>query len=94
MKRSALGYNFYVNPFSSHAADVFHHFAYIISATMLLYTNLNTLHVERYCWYAWQQSTIVCAGKLYQYTQEYIYPDEDSCGMVDPRNVIIVAVIL
>ena len=30
---------------------------------------------------------------VYQYTQEYIYPDEDSCGMVDPRNVIIVAVI-
>ena len=35
MKRSALGYNFYVNPFSSHAADVFVHFAYIISATIV-----------------------------------------------------------
>ena len=31
-----LGYNFYVNPFSSHAVDVFHHFAYIISATIVL----------------------------------------------------------
>ena len=37
MKRSALGYNFYVNPFSSHAANVFHYFAYIISATIVLY---------------------------------------------------------
>ena len=34
MRRSALGYNFYVNPFNSRVADVFHHFAYIISATI------------------------------------------------------------
>ena len=46
MKRSALGYNFDVNPFSSHAADVFHHFAYIISATIVLYANPDTLDVE------------------------------------------------
>ena len=51
MKRSALGYNFYINPFSSRAADVFHHFAYIISATIVL-----PVHVERY---AWQQNIIV-----------------------------------
>ena len=57
MKRSALGYNFYVNSFSSHAADVFHHFAYIILATVVLPTY--TLHVERYYWYAWQQNIIV-----------------------------------
>ena len=38
MRRSALGYNFYVNPFSSRAADVFHYFAYIISATIVLPT--------------------------------------------------------
>ena len=38
MKRSALGYNFYVNPFSSRAANVFHHFAYIISAIVVLPT--------------------------------------------------------
>ena len=36
--RSALVYNFYVNPFSSRAADVFHHFVYIISATVVLPT--------------------------------------------------------
>ena len=35
MRCSALGYNFYVNPFSSHAADVFDYFAYIISATVV-----------------------------------------------------------
>ena len=50
MRCSALGYNFYVNPFSSRVADVFHHFAYIIfSATIVLYTNLGTLHVEMVC---------------------------------------------
>ena len=38
MKRSAMGYNFYVNPFSSLAADVFVHFAYTISATIVLPT--------------------------------------------------------
>ena len=27
---------FFVNPFKSHAADVFHHFVYIISATIIL----------------------------------------------------------
>ena len=59
MKRSALGYNCYVNPFSSHAADDFHYFAYIISATIYSTTNLDTLHVERYYWYAWQQNIIV-----------------------------------
>ena len=59
MRRSALGYNFYINPFSSHAADVFHHFAYINSATIVATTNLGTLHVERYYWYAWQQNIIV-----------------------------------
>ena len=58
MKRSALGYNFYVNHFSSDAVDVFHNFAYIISATVVLYTNLDTLHVERYYWYAWQHNII------------------------------------
>ena len=52
MKRSALGYNFYVNPFSFHAADVFHNFSYIT-------TNLDTLHAERYYWYAWQHNIIV-----------------------------------
>ena len=49
MKRSALGYNVYVNPFSSHAADVFHHFAYIISATIVLYTNLACREVLLVC---------------------------------------------
>ena len=34
MRRSALGYLFYVNPFSSCVADVFQHFAYMISATV------------------------------------------------------------
>ena len=58
MKRSALGYNFYVNPFSSRAADVFVHFAYIISATIVLPT-LDTLHVESHHWYIWQQNLIV-----------------------------------
>ena len=48
MRRSALGYNFYINPFSSRAADVFHYFAYIISATIYSPTNLDTLNVERY----------------------------------------------
>ena len=57
MKHSALGYNFYVNPFSSDAANVFHN--YINSATVVLATNLDTLHVERYYWYAWQQNIIV-----------------------------------
>ena len=58
MRRSALGYNFYVNPFSSPAADIFHHFTDIISATVVLYTNLDTLHVKRYYWYVWQQNII------------------------------------
>ena len=59
MRRSALQYNFYVNPFSSRAADVFHHFAYIISATIIYTTNQGTLHVERYYWYVRQQNVIV-----------------------------------
>ena len=46
MKRSALGYNFYVNPFSSHAADVFHYFAYIISATIVLPTWYQMVELE------------------------------------------------
>ena len=37
MKHSAMGYNF--NPFSSRAADAFHH---IISATIVATTNLDT----------------------------------------------------
>ena len=36
MKHSALGYNFNVNPVSSRAADVTVHFAYTISATVVL----------------------------------------------------------
>ena len=52
MRRSALGYNFYVNPFSSRAADVFPHFAHIIY-NFYYSTNL------RYYWYAWQQNIIV-----------------------------------
>ena len=49
MKRSALGYNFYVNPFSSDAADVFHNFAYIISATVVLPTWILSREVLLVC---------------------------------------------
>ena len=76
MKRSALGYNFYVNPFGSHAADVFHHFAYIISATIVYTTNLDTLHVERYYILAREHncfvnpySSYVLRDNLYPYIQ-------------------------
>ena len=55
MKRSALGCNFYVNPFSSHAADVFHHFAYIISATVAL----NTLCIQP-GYFACREVLLVC----------------------------------
>ena len=58
MTHNALGYNLYINPFSSHAVDVFHHFTYVISPTVIS-SNLDTLHVERYCWFAWQQHIIV-----------------------------------
>ena len=47
MRCSALGYNIYVNPFSSRAVDVFHHFAYIILATVML----DILRVETHYWY-------------------------------------------
>ena len=33
VKWIALGYNFFVNAFTSHVVDALHHFAYIISAT-------------------------------------------------------------
>ena len=49
MKRSELGYNFSVNPFSSCAAYVFHHFAYIISETIVATTDL-CRYIERYAW--------------------------------------------
>ena len=58
MTRSALRCNFHVNPFSSHAADVFHYFTYIYLSYRST-TNLDTLHVERCYWYAWQQNIIV-----------------------------------
>ena len=51
MKRSALGYNFYVNPFSSRTADVFVHFAYIISAN-------STIYQPRY--FACREPPLVC----------------------------------
>ena len=49
-------YNFYVNPFSSRAADIFHYFAYIISATI----TLDTLHIERYDWHGNRTSLTLC----------------------------------
>ena len=59
MKRSAMGYNFYIHPLSSHAADVFHQFAYNYYLSNRSTSNLNTSHAERYYWYAWQQNIIV-----------------------------------
>ena len=75
MRRSALGYNFYVNPFSSHAADVFHHFAYIISATIVLPTwvlacrevLLACMATERNC-FVNPYSSHVLSDNLYPHT--------------------------
>ena len=70
-----IGYNFYINPFSSHAADVFHLHVYIISATTIYSTtNLDTFHVERYiAWYPWQQNVVnpYCSCVL----SENLYPN-------------------
>ena len=54
MKRGALGYNLYVS-----AADVFHHFACIISATIVLPTWILCMYIESHQWYVWQQN-ILC----------------------------------
>ena len=50
---SALGLNFNVSPFSFHAADVFHHFAYTISATEVLPTGC-------------REVLLVCMAKLFR----------------------------
>ena len=49
MKCSALGCNFYVNPFTFYVVHVFHHIIH----------NTTNLHIERYYWWAWQQSFTV-----------------------------------
>ena len=49
MKCSALWYNFFVNPFNSHAADALC-IQYLSNHNT---TNLDTSHVERYILYYW-----------------------------------------
>ena len=71
----ALGHNFYVNPFSSHAADVFHPFAYMMynvqctlyithppSFTLSLYTSVLS------SWFSYVEVPEVMFTYMYMYS--------------------------